>query len=57
MDKKEFPISKTQEQWKAELNADAYRVLREHGTEPPFANEYNDHKGQGTWRRVQSPRD
>ena len=44
-----FVVSKSNEEWRKELSADAYRVLREHGTEPPFDNEFNDHKGKGVY--------
>lgn len=42
-----FPVTKTDEQWRKELRPEQYRVLREKGTEPAFANEYWDHKGTG----------
>jgi len=46
----EFPIEKTTEEWKRHLSADAYRVLREHGTEPPFQNRYDHHQEAGAYR-------
>lgn len=44
-----FTVSKSDEEWRKELNADAYRVLRQHGTEPAFNNEFNAHKGKGVY--------
>lgn len=38
---KEFPVSKTEAQWKAELDDMEFYVLRKEGTEPAGANEYN----------------
>ena len=34
-------IVKTEEQWRAELDPDAYRILRQKGTEAPFSGEYD----------------
>src|SRR6266496_431824 len=43
-------IQKTDEQWRAELTADQYRVLREKGTERPFGGEYDHSFEPGTYR-------
>eukprot|EP00123_Amoebidium_parasiticum_P001918 comp13128_c1_seq1/m.8454 comp13128_c1_seq1/g.8454 ORF comp13128_c1_seq1/g.8454 comp13128_c1_seq1/m.8454 type:complete len:151 (-) comp13128_c1_seq1:134-586(-) len=36
-----FPLSKPEEEWQSELTADEYHVIREKGTEPPGAGEYD----------------
>jgi peptide-methionine (R)-S-oxide reductase len=36
-------------EWRRRLNADAYRVLRREGTEPPFSSPLNQEKRKGTF--------
>jgi len=43
-------ISKTDEQWRAELGPDAYEVLRHGATERPFTGTYVHAKDDGTYR-------
>jgi peptide-methionine (R)-S-oxide reductase len=43
-------IEKTEEQWRAELTPDQYRVLREQATERPFTGPYLDEKQPGVYR-------
>lgn len=43
-------VIKTPEQWRAQLDALEYRVLREAATEAPFTGKYTDHHGVGTYR-------
>ena len=42
-------IKKTDEQWMAQLGPDAFRILRQAGTEPAFTGKYNDTKASGTY--------
>ena len=36
----EFPTAKSEEEWRAELSRDEYRMLRQQGTEAPRKGEY-----------------
>ena len=45
-----FEITKTDAEWKAILNPEQYRVLRQEGTEAPFQNEYHANKAAGIYR-------
>ena len=45
----QFRVQKTDDQWRATLSAEQYRVLREHGTERAFTSPLNDEKRQGTF--------
>jgi len=45
-------IEKTDEEWRALLTPEQYRVAREKGTERPFSGEYNDTKTTGTYKCV-----
>ncbi|THE63267.1 peptide-methionine (R)-S-oxide reductase [Salinadaptatus halalkaliphilus] len=42
-------LPETDEQWREELDEEAYRILREAGTEPKFSGEYVDHKADGSY--------
>ncbi len=44
-----FPVSKTEDEWRAELTPEEYVVLRKAGTERPFTGEYNDTTTTGTY--------
>ena len=43
-------VTKTEEEWRAELTPEQYRVARQKGTERPFTGKYHDSKEQGTYR-------
>lgn len=47
--KEEFMVTKTDAEWRAVLTSEQYRVLRQEGTEHPFANEYHDQKAKGMY--------
>lgn len=40
---------KSEEEWKKELSAEEYWILREKGTEAPFTGKYCDYKEKGTY--------
>ena len=42
-------IQKTEEQWRQELTADQYEVLRNKGTERAFTGQYDGFKGKGNF--------
>jgi len=39
--KRNFEVSKSEEEWKRLLSPEAFKVLREKGTERPFSNEFS----------------
>jgi peptide-methionine (R)-S-oxide reductase len=43
-------VKKSDEEWRAQLTPEQYRVMREKGTEAPFTGRYNDHKEDGVYR-------
>ncbi|MDG1063912.1 MAG: peptide-methionine (R)-S-oxide reductase MsrB [Flavobacteriaceae bacterium] len=45
----DYPINKSEEQWRKELDPDQYYVLREKGTERPFTGKFNSVYASGTY--------
>jgi peptide-methionine (R)-S-oxide reductase len=43
-------VTKSDEQWRAELSAEQYEVLRRKGTERAFSGKYVDNHDDGTYR-------
>ena len=47
--KSDFPITKTDAEWKAELDKNEYYILRKAGTEQAFSSEYNKNYKKGVY--------
>ncbi|HEU0012843.1 MAG TPA: peptide-methionine (R)-S-oxide reductase MsrB [Longimicrobium sp.] len=45
-------VSKSDEEWRAQLSPEQYRVARQRGTERAFTGEYWDTKDEGAYRCV-----
>jgi peptide-methionine (R)-S-oxide reductase len=45
-----FPVEKSDEEWRRELGAQAYQVLRQHGTEQAGTSALNAEKRAGTFK-------
>jgi peptide-methionine (R)-S-oxide reductase len=43
-------VDKSDQEWRQDLSPDAYAVLREQATEPPFTGAYNYEKRDGMYR-------
>ena len=44
-----FRVQKSDDEWRSELTADQYQVLRHHATERPFSSPLNQEKRSGTF--------
>jgi peptide-methionine (R)-S-oxide reductase len=49
-DKTDFPVTKTDAEWQAELSPSQYQVLRQHGTERAGTSPLNLERREGTFR-------
>ncbi len=47
-----FPVTKSEEDWRAQLSPDEYRIARQKGTEPAFTGRFWDKKDPGTYTCV-----
>ena len=47
---REPKVTKSDEQWRAQLSPAEFHVLRESGTEAPFVGEYTDTETEGVYR-------
>jgi len=45
-------ITKSEQEWRAQLDAEQYRVTRQAGTEAPFSGKYYDHDADGYYACV-----
>jgi peptide-methionine (R)-S-oxide reductase len=44
-----YPVTRSEDEWRAELSPEEYQVLRQAGTERPFTGEYTDTKTVGVY--------
>ena len=42
-DMTDYPVQKTDQEWRVQLNKDQFRVIREKGTEAPYVGKYDKH--------------
>ncbi|HYC02240.1 MAG TPA: peptide-methionine (R)-S-oxide reductase MsrB [Azospirillaceae bacterium] len=45
----DYPVAKSEAEWRAQLSPQQYAVLRGHGTEPPRSSPLNDEHRPGTF--------
>ncbi len=46
---RDYPVSRSEEEWRSQLGPDEYAVLRQAGTERPFTGEYTDTTTEGVY--------
>lgn len=49
---RKFPVTKTDEEWKKQLNEEQYLVTRKEGTEPAFNNQYWNNHEKGVYNCI-----
>jgi len=45
-----YEVQKSEDEWRAELGPEEFRVLRQAGTEAPYKGEYTDTETEGVYR-------
>jgi peptide-methionine (R)-S-oxide reductase len=48
----DYPVSKSDAEWRAQLDPNQYRVTRQAATEPPFSGRFWDHWADGSYRCI-----
>lgn len=48
-DTREYPVTKTEDEWRSLLDPAEFRVLRQAGTEAPWTGEYTDDHTEGVY--------
>lgn len=45
----QYPMVRTEDEWRSQLSKQEYHILRNAGTEPPFSGEYTENKAEGIY--------